>query len=118
MATDLQLTPQHDLLIENGDLQLIDEGAEVVQATKIRILFIQTEWVFDYTLGVPWFDDMFNTTTSKLEKDKIIKDTILGTLGVREITEFNFGIDPVNRGALVQFSADTTFGTIQQRLEL
>jgi hypothetical protein len=118
MATDLQLTPQHDLYIQDGDLQLVTEGREVVQACKIRVLFIQTEWVFDYTLGVPWFDEMFDTTTSKLQKDKNIKVAILGTLGLRELTEFSFGIDPVNRGALIEFTANTVFGTIQQRLEI
>jgi hypothetical protein len=118
MSTDLYLTPQHDLLIQNGDLQLITEAEEVPQNVKIRILFIQTEWVFDYTLGVPWFDEMFNTTTSKVQKEANIKKAILGSSGVREITEFSFGIDPINRGALVEYTANTIFGTVQQSLEI
>jgi hypothetical protein len=118
MATDIALDANHDIVIEPDDINLIQDEFEVLQSVKIRLLFIQTEWIFDYTRGVPWFDEMFDVATSKAQKEKNIKVAILNTQNVRQITEFNFGVDPVNKGALVEYSANTTYGPIEQRLAL
>jgi hypothetical protein len=100
----------HDLYLEGGDWVIIEEENEVAQSTEIRLLFIEAEWLFDYTLGVPWFDYMFATSSSLEQKEQILKSTIQNTIGISQITEFVFGVDPINKGALVTFSATVETG--------
>lgn len=108
---DLALvTGTHDIYLAGGDWVLVEGEAEVAQSTKIRILFIEAEWLFDYTLGLPWFDFMFTTTTSLEQKEQILKSVIQSTIGISQITDFVFGVDPINKGALVTFSATVDTG--------
>lgn len=53
MARDLKLDAFHDLAIEDGDLQYIEDGAEVAQSWKIRVLWIFGEWYGNISIGVP-----------------------------------------------------------------
>lgn len=116
MAIDLKLSDTYDLEIVEGDLTLVTEGDEVAQSTGIRLLFIQGEWYFDYTLGIPWFESMFTTVTSYEQKAKILKDTIRNTQGVNQILTFEFGVDPVAHRAEIEFDADTTFGVVSLKV--
>lgn len=116
MATDLRLNDNYDLDIVDGDLALVSGGPEVAQSAGIRLLFIQGEWFFDYTKGIPWMDNMFTMVTSYEQKQKILKDTLRGTQGVNRLLTFSFGLDPVTREARVEFSADTVFGPVSLKV--
>ena len=116
MAIDLKLNENYDLDIVDGDLVLVSGADEVAQSAGIRLLHIQAEWYYDYTLGIPWLDNMFTVATSYEQKTKIIKDTIMGTPGVNQILTFNFGIDPVLHEALIEFTADTDFGIVSLKV--
>lgn len=113
MATDIKLTAAHDLSITNGDIDLCTEGTEVAQSTKIRLLFIQAEWILDYTLGTPWFDEIFSVQHSKTYKDLVLKRVILETPGIRQLNSFTFEVDPVARGGQIEFEADTDYADIK-----
>ena len=116
MPTDLKLNDNYDLDIVNGDLALVTEGDEVVQSAGIRILFIQAEWFFDYTKGIPWQDNMFTMATSYEQKAKILKDTIRGTVGINQLLSFVFGVDAALHEAQVEFSADTAYGIVSLKV--
>jgi hypothetical protein len=116
MSIDITLTQNQDLSISNGDLVLVTEGSEVVQSAKIRILHILGEWVFDYTLGVDWFDVLFATNTSTLEKKAEIQRALVSTPGLRRLLSFDFSIDNIERAAQIDFTADTDFGDISTEL--
>jgi len=116
MATDLKLDDSYDLEFEDGDLALITEGEEVAQSAAIRLLFLQGEWFFDYTKGVPWFESLFTMATSYEQKQKILRDTINGTQGINRILTFGFGLDPVNNLAEINFEADTAYGPVSLKV--
>ncbi len=116
MATDLKLNENYDLTLENGDLALVTEGDEVAQSAGIRLLFIQAEWFFDYTMGIPWLDNMFTMATSYEQKAKILKNTLSGTQGINRLLSFVFGVDPVLHEAQVDFSADTIYGIVSLKV--
>jgi len=116
MAIDLKLDETYNLAMSNGDLVLVDDGDEVAQSAGIRLLFIQAEWFFDYTQGIPWLDNMFSMATSYEQKQKILKDTILGTQGINRILSFVFGVDPVLHEAQVEFNADTVYGPVSLKV--
>lgn len=110
MTIDFLLNSNHDMYWDGKDFAIVSGLAEVAQAAKIRILFIQAEWVFDITKGLPWFDEMFSTAFSYERKRQWLLDTIAQTRGVKNIIEFKFDVDPINRGALVEFEALTDNG--------
>lgn len=111
MATDIKLTAAHDLSITSGDIDLATEGTEVAQSTKIRLLFVEAEWVQDYTLGVPWIDVIFSMQYSTAYKELILRDAINTTDGIRNLKEFTFEVN--ERTATVSFTAETDFADIQ-----
>ena len=114
MATliDLKLGDDHEIVVENGDLVLIYDADVVKQSVKIRLLTILAEWVFDPTQGIDWIDDMLGMGLIYEQKIAVLKQIILETVGVRQINSFAFGVDPINKGALVEYAAETVFGNI------
>lgn len=114
---DLKLNANHDLEITD-DLQLIEGRLEVLQSTKITLLFIQTEWVFDFTLGIPWLTDMFDIEVAQMEKRKNIIKDLQNVIGLRRLIAFEYNVDDVNKGALVSFSAETNFGPITNEVSI
>jgi len=109
---DLKLDIDYNLSMKNGDLELIIDGPEVAQNAGIRLLFIEGENFFNFLIGVPWYDAMFDMTTSYEQKAKILKDTIRKTPGVNQILRFEFGLNPDDHLATVEFTADTVYGEI------
>jgi hypothetical protein len=112
MATDLELNDAWDLDLVDGDLVLIRDRAEVLQSVKIRLLFIATEWAFDFTIGVPWANGMFDIRWPKIKKESYLKKAITETLGVRALINFEFNIDREEHGAFVAFTAETIYGPV------
>ena len=110
---DLKLDSSHDLFFDGLDLSLVNEGAEVAQSGKIRLLFILGEWFLDYLLGVDWFDNLFSTETSYEQKAHELRKTIVNTVGVTKLEQFKFGIDFANRGALVEYEVLTQWGKVK-----
>lgn len=113
MAIDLKLDENHDLALEDGDLVLIRDRLEVLQAVKIRLLFIRYEWAYDFTIGVPWANGMFDVRVPRVKKEAWLKEAIIQTPGVRVLTDFQFDIDRENNGAFVAFRAETIYGPIE-----
>ena len=64
-------------------------------------------------LGVPWFNGMFAMEMTLREKENVLKNAILNTFGVNNLINFEFGLDPINKGASVEFEADTIYGIIE-----
>ena len=115
---DDKLDSNHDLVLENGDLQPIDDRLEVLQSVKIRLLFIRFEWTFNWLLGVPWMDGMFDIRVPRIQKAEYVKNTIIQTPGVRALTAFEFNLDEQAHGALVGFEAETIYGPITEVIQL
>ena len=111
---DIQLDQGHDIELINGDMALVTEANEVTQSVKIRLLTLYLEWYFNVTLGIRWFDEngMFDPKTSIQEKEFRIKKAILSAPGLQSLTFFNFSVDPINRGAYIEFTATTIYGMI------
>ena len=114
---DLKLdTETHDVVVTDGDLELVADGAEVAQSCKIRLWFILGEWILDVSRGLDWFGYIFPVYTSIDQKNTRIKKMIRETEGVRAIKEYTIAIDPVNHASQIDFSVDTEFGDVQVRV--
>lgn len=111
---DLRLDESHDLQLVNGDLVLSRNADEVIQNVKIRLLTMRYEWAFNPLLGIQWIDSggMFDPKVPQREKELAIRETILTTPGVLQMTAFEFQVDPINQAAQVDFTARTIYGEI------
>jgi hypothetical protein len=90
---DLKLTNNHDLLIEEGDLVLINNEAEMaVQSLKINLLLFRGEWFLDNTIGVPYFQEILGKVSNKTLVDNIIKGISTNSYNIYRVTGLNSSI--------------------------
>lgn len=107
------LNSNNDLIIENGSLKLVKDGAEVVQHVRSRLQFYLEEWFLDKSAGTPYFQLIFTKPVNLANIESILKNRILSTPGVSILTEFSMVYEGESRRKLnVYFSAETTFGEI------
>lgn len=113
---DLKLdTTTHDLIIENYDLVLVDGIDLVRQAIKQRLLLVLEEWFLDDTIGVPWYQYIFQKGADINRVKSILINTISGTKGVIKVTSLELNYNINNRNLTVDFSAQTNEGIINVR---
>lgn len=111
---DLKLdTSTHDLVLEDGDLVLIQDSEEVAQAVKIHLLTQMGEWILDNGVGVQWFDKIFLVSTPQDEKELLVKRAILSVIGVKNIQDFELDIDYATQSMTIDFGATTIYGDVQ-----
>ena len=103
----------HDILLTDGDLELVYDGEEIAQSAKIAILFIRGDWFLNLLEGLPWFTEMFSTQVSYSRKRDLIKSAILETTGVIQLVQFTFDKSDTDRNAEITFTVQTEFDTIQ-----
>lgn len=110
--SSFQLDNDGDLLITNNAFTLT-EGVEAIrQHLQCKFRLFLGEWFLDLDVGVPWFQEVFKKSTSFVVLQEIFKDTILTTPGVIQLTKFQFDYERFTREALLEFSCETTEGTI------
>lgn len=111
MARDLKLDALHDLAIEDGDLAVVDEGTEVAQSWKIRVLWIQGEWYANTAIGMPWFQTMFRQIVGPDQKRQIITDltrAVPGVKSIRSMTETRSG-----HSGFLALRVETVYNTLE-----
>lgn len=97
----------HDLVIENGNLQIADEDRQIEQRLKVRLLFIFGEWFLNTASGVPYYESIWKKSPNLPQVDTILKSTILGTPGILELISFEGEYDNGSRTYYVSFQAKT-----------
>ncbi|MEX4399579.1 hypothetical protein MZA86_01045 [Haemophilus influenzae] len=55
---DLKLSGQHDLMIKDRKLVLVDGVNQKAQQIKVVLLTFLGEWFLDTTIGLPYFDEI------------------------------------------------------------
>ncbi len=106
------LDSNNDLLLVDGSIATVRNGAEVLQHVRTRLLFYQEEWFLDSSAGFPWFQEVFKRPARPGNVEALVKRSILETPGVDEILTFSLNFDRVTRNVSIQFQARTTYGDI------
>lgn len=110
---DLLLDPvTHDLQLINFDLAFADGVDQIAQNLGIRLRFILGEWFLDITAGIPYYEDFFIKAPNQINVESILKNEIINTPGINEITSFVSNYNNVNRTYSVEFTADTDLGPV------
>lgn len=117
--TMLAQTDDGDIAIENNSFSLVTGKAEIRQRLINNLRSFLTEWFLDLTLGVAWFQLIFEKGTSPVVIETEIKDAVLGTTGVLSFDSFTpLDYDPATRSLTIDFQVKTIDGsvTVQETL--
>lgn len=110
---DIKQAEDGDLLIENGDLQIVVGIDGIKQDLHQRLGCFVNEWFLDLSDGLPYYESILVKNPSSQVVEGIFQDRILSTPGVLEILSFNFDYDPKARSLKVEFEARCQDGIIE-----
>lgn len=111
--SDLQIGPDNELVLVNGDLVLTTvELDNISQSIRQRLRIFKGEWFLDRTLGLPYFESILVKNPSSALVATLFKNTILETKGVTKLNTFSMEFDTVNRKLSVTFEATITTGEV------
>ena len=114
---DLLLDMQdHDLVVRSYDLVPVRGQDLIRQRIKQRLLTILGEWFLDTTQGLPWFAELSKKGISEQRVRSLLTRQIVRTDDVLKLIDLSLDFDTKNRKLVVSFEAETTAGTISERL--
>ena len=105
-----QLSATGDYVFGGQQADFYKDVPEAVgQAVLTRLRLLRGEWFLDNTEGMPWNTEVLGKYTNGTY-DAAIRQRILGTQGVLQITEYSSSVDTVNRALSVTATIGTIYG--------
>lgn len=102
----------------NGDYTLgnalafyVNTPEAVGQAALTRLKLWKGEWFVDTADGTPWLQEILGKRYANRNPDAAIKERILGTEGVVEISDYSSIFDGETRTLTVTCTLTTIYGT-------
>ena len=106
-------TDDGDHAIENNKWVLVNENEEIRQRNIQNLKTFLGEWFLDLTIGVPYFQIIFNKLASVGQKGAAFKDEILKTKGNLRLNEFKpLDLNSASRKLTVEYKVETTSGPL------
>lgn len=105
-----------DYVLGGATAFLVNSPETVGQAVATRLRLTRGEWFLDTTVGLP--RDQVVGKNTQATADSAIRNCILGTQGVTEITAYESSLDANSRALSVTATLTTIYGTttIQETL--
>jgi hypothetical protein len=110
---DIKLDNNHDVFFKNFDFLLCQDAEQVRQQIEIKLKLWVGEWFLDTEFGTPYLQSILGKQLTLSGAIAAIKKSILEVSGVRQILEFNFNFDNINRKLNIDFTVDTLFGIVE-----
>lgn len=102
---DITLSPEHDIVIESGDISFLPTQQDVArQSLKISLLTFKEEWRYNLEIGLPYLQEILKKSTPKIFVDNIIKRIAKNSYLVDRVEEFTSSIS-LDRKYNVSFKA-------------
>jgi len=111
--TQIRMTEDGDADITNNQLSLTQHNSDEEISYRLvqRLKFFFGEWFLDNSEGVPWIQIIFEKSTSPDIIEGILKDTIIGTEGVKTLDRWEpLQFDRATRDVQVVFDVTTING--------
>lgn len=106
-----RLDSSGDMMLGHGNSDFYSDDPEgVAQNVKTRLQLWQGQWFLNTADGTPWLQEILGKHEAV---DMIIRNRILGTPGVKEITEFQSVLGPESRTLSIQATLDTIYGSTE-----
>ncbi len=107
--TDIKLTTQHDLLIENGDIGLFSAEEELTaQTVKINLQNYKGEWFPDISTGIPYLQRILNKKDTEAITHILLREAITDSYNIKAITKYAYSYH--ERKLQITFSASLNSG--------
>src|SRR6187551_3333758 len=101
---DIALDPvTNDLVFDDFDFALVDDTKQIMQNLAIRLRFVLAEWYLDITQGIPYFEFFFIKAPNQIQIESILKEEIVTTRGIVELTSFTADFNTRSRVFSVRF---------------
>lgn len=105
-----KLTDDGDYTIGSGQDFHVNSPEAVGQAVLTRLRLWRGEWFVDITDGTPWNEQILGKRQRGRNYDAVIKQRILGTEGVTEITQYTSTYDGETRNVSINATINTVYG--------
>lgn len=115
MATirDLKLDPDTgDLVVENGDLVLIDDADVVAQMLRLKLRTVLGEWFLDTTSGVDYFRKILRKGVQQSAVESELRSAIVSVPHVEALRRFDAEYDEGARRFRLDFVVQTDLGDV------
>ena len=112
------LNSSNDLYLLEGRIAVIQDGEEVLQHVRTRLLTYQAEWFLDTTAGIPYLQSILIKPANLSATESIIKSEILQTPGVEGLSSFGLEFNKTTRTLSINFTAQTTYGNVSGTLRM
>lgn len=99
-------------VLKDGDLVLTTGVEAIAQFVAQRVKTFLGEWFLDTTEGIPYFEKAFKKNPNIIEVEAMIKDVIMKTPGIIELTAFSFDFNSPTRVGTLTFSARSEQGDV------
>lgn len=96
--------------IVTSGVQFLTGVEEIAQTIETRLALFLGEYFRDITDGTPWFEQILGKGSSLEGKEAAIKNRIIRTEGVVQLTSFNTDFDIPTRAYTVSASVLTIYG--------
>lgn len=111
---DIALDPSTgDLVFEDFDFALVGGVDQIAQNLAIRLRFLTGEWFLNILAGVPYYQYFFIKNPNQIQVETFLKDEILNTRGVINLTAFSSNFIGSTRQFTVNFACTTIDGDLE-----
>lgn len=111
MMFDVLLDQSGDLLLRDGDIVLTQS---VTQAIKIRLKWFLSEWRFDTSLGVPYYEQIFIKGYNIGLIEQALKKQIMNVEEVVDVPYLKAEVDIHTRQLKVRYKAKVADGVLEE----
>lgn len=104
-----------DIVLQNGDIMMIDNAERVAQQVLITLRFWLGEWFLNTTEGVPYLEYILVKQPNMAHIRQILTEQIQSVEGVKAVTDMELTFDQRERNLLVEYTADTDYGLVTDK---
>ena len=116
MAYDIAMNINtNDLVLQDGDIFVIDNAERVAQQIVIQLRFWYGEWFLDVQDGVPYLERVLLKNPNLNHIRQIFREAIEKVPDVTKVDYVELYYDEPNRSLSVSYSAQTNFGLITRK---
>jgi hypothetical protein len=116
MAYDLAMdVSTSDLIVQDGDLMIVDNAERVAQQVLITLREWLGEWFLKTSDGIPYLEYILVKNPNEAHIRQILTQAIESVEGVKDVTELEFAYNHVLRTLAVAYEIDTDYGLITRK---
>ena len=116
MAVDIAMDiNSNDLILQDGDLMLIDNAERVAQQVLITLRFWYGEWFLNVSEGVPYLEYILVKNPNLAHIRQILTDAIKNVGGVKSVKNMELDFNRQARTLSVSYEADTDYGLLTRK---